>query len=198
MHAGRRAGGTGVACGYWAPAARPICTVLLIFCWRSADGCTRHLCLQLPGGEPIGYEAARELFRRDASQAWAAYVGGALVVLMREWGARFDGGLSILVSSGAWQAGHGVQRGGSPAGTRQRALPGLGVQGMHRPAPSAPRAVQAAAPCAAGSAIPPACLLEGNPSFAADPSSCCHASLPPFTAVCPRLLCVQTCPRARG
>lgn len=53
----------------------------------------------LPGGEPIGYEAARELFRRDASQAWAAYVGGALVVLMREWGARFDGGLSILVSS---------------------------------------------------------------------------------------------------
>lgn len=69
-----------------------------------ASECTCRRLLQAPVGEPISYEAAKALFRRDPSHAWAAYVGGALVVLMRERGARFDRGLSILVSSGAWQA----------------------------------------------------------------------------------------------
>ncbi|KAL4434317.1 hypothetical protein ABPG75_000758 [Micractinium tetrahymenae] len=53
----------------------------------------------LPGGEPVSYEAAKALFRRDPSHSWTAYVGGALAVLARERGARFDRGLSILVSS---------------------------------------------------------------------------------------------------
>lgn len=58
------------------------------------------LLWQFPGGEPLGYTAARTFFRRDPSHAWAAYVGGALVVMAREAGLRFDWGLSILVSSG--------------------------------------------------------------------------------------------------
>lgn len=56
----------------------------------------------MPGGQPISYEAARALFRADASRAWAAYVAGAVVVLQRERGARFADSLSILVASGGW------------------------------------------------------------------------------------------------
>ncbi|KAI3438985.1 hypothetical protein D9Q98_001398 [Chlorella vulgaris] len=50
-------------------------------------------------GNAIRYEDARALFKRDASLSWAAYVVGALVVLMRELGTQFTTGLSILVSS---------------------------------------------------------------------------------------------------
>lgn len=60
-----------------------------------------HATLQLPGGQPISYAAARELFGKDASRAWAAYVGGALLVLQREAaGARFPDSLDVLVASG--------------------------------------------------------------------------------------------------
>lgn len=79
--------------------------------WQRGSG---HCCappLQLPGGEPVSYEAARALFRRDPGHAWTAYVAGALVVLMRERGVRFDRGLSILVSSGVCVC---VEEGGRP------------------------------------------------------------------------------------
>jgi len=55
--------------------------------------------LRGPGGEPISYEAAREYFAKDPSRQWAAYVVGTMVVLMREKGARFEDGMSILVDS---------------------------------------------------------------------------------------------------
>ena len=56
--------------------------------------------MQAPGGQPLPYEAARALFKRDSQRSWSGYVAGALVVLQREKGARFEHGLSILVSSG--------------------------------------------------------------------------------------------------
>lgn len=56
--------------------------------------------LQAPDGQPLEYDAARALFRRDPERSWAAYVAGALVVLQRERGARFQDDLSILVASG--------------------------------------------------------------------------------------------------
>jgi L-arabinokinase len=52
-----------------------------------------------PLGRPIPYEAARDLFRRDPARAWAAYVGGAFLVLMRERGASFTEGARLLVRS---------------------------------------------------------------------------------------------------
>jgi galactokinase len=52
-----------------------------------------------PGGEPIPYERARELFPRDAEPHWAAYVAGAFLVLMRERGVRFSTGARILIAS---------------------------------------------------------------------------------------------------
>ncbi|KAL4423228.1 hypothetical protein ABPG77_000020 [Micractinium sp. CCAP 211/92] len=79
-----------------APAATPL---LRIVSFRHGTAFELPLSKLAPGGEPISYEAANTLFRRDPSHAWAAYVGGALVVLMRERAAHFDRGLSILVSS---------------------------------------------------------------------------------------------------
>ena len=46
-------------------------------------------------GNPIKYEEARVLFKG----AWAAYVAGVFLVLMRERGARFDQGARLLISS---------------------------------------------------------------------------------------------------
>jgi len=50
-------------------------------------------------GNPISYEGARALFRRDAAQSWAAYVAGAFLVLMRERGVRFKQGARLLIDS---------------------------------------------------------------------------------------------------
>jgi L-arabinokinase len=50
-------------------------------------------------GQPVDYAAARQLFRRDPSRSWAAYVAGAFLVLMRERGFRFPEGARILISS---------------------------------------------------------------------------------------------------
>jgi galactokinase len=58
-------------------------------------------------GEPITYEAAHHLLGRESRKAWAAYVIGAFLVLMRERGARFDHGARILVDS-AVPEGKGV------------------------------------------------------------------------------------------
>jgi L-arabinokinase len=50
-------------------------------------------------GVPISYDAARALFQTQASTAWAAYVAGVFLVLMRERGVKFSNGANILVES---------------------------------------------------------------------------------------------------
>lgn len=50
-------------------------------------------------GECLKYTAAREYFRHAPADSWAAYVAGAFVVLMREKGVRFHGGVNILLDS---------------------------------------------------------------------------------------------------
>lgn len=50
-------------------------------------------------GNPISYSAAREKFRRDAANSWAAYMAGAFLVLMREKNVRFECGAAILIDS---------------------------------------------------------------------------------------------------
>jgi L-arabinokinase len=52
-----------------------------------------------PGGRPLAYDDARALFGRDPRAAWAGYVAGTLLVLMRECSVRFDTGVSLLVQS---------------------------------------------------------------------------------------------------
>jgi len=48
---------------------------------------------------PIAYASAREMFKRNPPDHWAAYVAGAFLVLMREKQVAFDRGASIIVSS---------------------------------------------------------------------------------------------------
>ncbi|HKC65393.1 MAG TPA: galactokinase family protein, partial [Pyrinomonadaceae bacterium] len=57
--------------------------------------------------EPVEYSDARESFRTDGRNRWAAYVAGAFLVLMRERGAVFKEGARILISSNVPQ-GKGV------------------------------------------------------------------------------------------
>ncbi|CAI0387221.1 unnamed protein product, partial [Linum tenue] len=61
----------------------------------------------MDGEQPISYEAARNYFSRDTSQRWAAYVAGAILVLMTELGVRFEDSISIVISS-AVPEGKGV------------------------------------------------------------------------------------------
>ncbi|KAK7260752.1 hypothetical protein RIF29_27049 [Crotalaria pallida] len=58
-------------------------------------------------GKPISYEEAKKYFAQDPSQKWAAYVAGAILVLMHELGVRFEDSISMLVSS-AVPEGKGV------------------------------------------------------------------------------------------
>ncbi|XP_022637961.1 L-arabinokinase isoform X1 [Vigna radiata var. radiata] len=58
-------------------------------------------------GKPITYEKAKKYFAQDPSQKWAAYVAGAILVLMTELGVRFEDSISMLVSS-AVPEGKGV------------------------------------------------------------------------------------------
>lgn len=55
--------------------------------------------LLAPAGEPMTYKQAREVFLKDSDAHWASYVVGAFLVLMREHGVRFMGGVKILISS---------------------------------------------------------------------------------------------------
>jgi len=51
-------------------------------------------------GTPISYSAAREYFKKDPALTWAAYIAGAIVVLMHEKGMKLRGeGIAMLVSS---------------------------------------------------------------------------------------------------
>ncbi|GMN39873.1 hypothetical protein TIFTF001_009098 [Ficus carica] len=53
----------------------------------------------MDGEKPISYEKAKKYFAQDPSQKWAAYVAGAILVLMTELGVRFVDSISILVAS---------------------------------------------------------------------------------------------------
>ena len=57
------------------------------------------MSLDVIDGPLIEYEAAREFFRQDGANRWAAYVAGVFLVLMRERNARFTSGANILISS---------------------------------------------------------------------------------------------------
>ncbi|XP_065851057.1 L-arabinokinase-like [Euphorbia lathyris] len=61
----------------------------------------------MDGDQPMSYEKARKYFAQDPSQKWAAYVAGAILVLMTELGVRFKDSISVLVSS-AVPEGKGV------------------------------------------------------------------------------------------
>ncbi|XP_052620292.1 L-arabinokinase [Lactuca sativa] len=61
----------------------------------------------MDGGKPISYEKAKHYFSQDTSQRWAAYVAGAIIVLMKELNVRFESSISMLVSS-AVPEGKGV------------------------------------------------------------------------------------------
>ncbi|KAK7283023.1 hypothetical protein RIF29_12222 [Crotalaria pallida] len=61
----------------------------------------------MEGGKPISYEKAKKHFAQDPSQKWAAYVAGAILVLINELGVHFEDSISILVSS-AVPEGKGV------------------------------------------------------------------------------------------
>ena len=50
-------------------------------------------------GRPIGYQAARSLFKRGSAWHWAAYVAGVFLVLMSERDFAFEDGASILIDS---------------------------------------------------------------------------------------------------
>ena len=65
------------------------------------------LAALLPGDAPLDYSAARALFAADPRQRWAAYVAGVLLVLARERGIAFPGGLRLLIDSTV-PAGKGV------------------------------------------------------------------------------------------
>ena len=53
----------------------------------------------LHGSQPVAYEAAQTFFQRDLANAWAAYVAGVFLVLMRERIIDFASGANILVES---------------------------------------------------------------------------------------------------
>lgn len=52
-----------------------------------------------PGGEPVEYASAQQLFTKNRENHWAGYVAGAFLVLMRERGARFESGAKIFIGS---------------------------------------------------------------------------------------------------
>lgn len=60
-----------------------------------------------PGGVALDYSAARALFAAEPRRRWAAYVVGVLIVLGRERGVAFPGGVRLLIDSTV-PAGKGV------------------------------------------------------------------------------------------
>lgn len=79
--------------------------------------------LLTPEGNPIPYPAARDYFKSDPALAWAAYVAGALIVLMHEKGMRFKDGIAVLVSSDVPE-GKGVSSSAAVEVAAMRALAG--------------------------------------------------------------------------
>ncbi len=74
-----------------------------------------------PDGEPLPYANARALLAGQPATAWAAYVLGPLLVLMREKGVRLNSGLNILIASDV-PAGKGVSSSAAIEVATMRAL----------------------------------------------------------------------------
>eukprot|EP00958_Prasinococcus_capsulatus_P007434 scaffold695_cov384-Prasinococcus_capsulatus_cf.AAC.15 len=53
----------------------------------------------LDNGKAISYPAARQVFEKESSKRWAAYIAGCLIVIMTEYDLTLKDGLAILVSS---------------------------------------------------------------------------------------------------
>ncbi|HEX2310963.1 MAG TPA: galactokinase family protein [Vicinamibacterales bacterium] len=69
-----------------------------------AEGATPRSCdvpldVLAPEGTPVSHERARAWFAADPDRHWAAYVGGAWVLLARERGLRLTTGARVLVTS---------------------------------------------------------------------------------------------------
>ena len=83
----------------------------------------------IPGGEPVGYEEARAYFRRDPLRSWAAYVAGAVLVLMREKATRFSHGARLFIDSSVPE-GKGVASSAALEVAAMMALDGLYQVGL--------------------------------------------------------------------
>lgn len=68
---------------------------------------TLPLMALAPDGSALDYSTARALFAREPRRRWAAYVAGVLIVLGRERGIAFPGGVRLLIDSTV-PAGKGV------------------------------------------------------------------------------------------
>jgi galactose-1-phosphate uridylyltransferase (family 1) len=93
----------------------PLREATLVAAQRAGDGALRVVSLAPEAGAAArqvtlrpaefralldgDYDAARRWFRRDPASSWAGYVVGAVLVLARERGVRFDHGLRLLVQS---------------------------------------------------------------------------------------------------
>jgi L-arabinokinase len=78
-------------------------TVRIVSLGAEANGRSPSVDLALavlrPAGRPLEYDAARALFSADPARQWAGYAAGTLLVLMREKGVVFEGGMRLLIRS---------------------------------------------------------------------------------------------------
>jgi L-arabinokinase len=86
---------------------------------------SQHVFLRLPDlglpDQPIEYAQARAAFAGSARDRWAAYVLGAVLVLARERGVRFEHGLALLLRSDVPE-GKGVSSSAAIAVASMRAI----------------------------------------------------------------------------
>jgi L-arabinokinase len=58
-----------------------------------------HFDMDMANFDGMDYAQAQAFFKRDAKRAWAAYAAGVFLVLMKERGAAFSGGVQVLIDS---------------------------------------------------------------------------------------------------
>ncbi len=77
-------------------------TLRIVSCSPDADAPPRAFAMpvkEMLAGEASRYDLCRSYFQRGPEDRWAAYVVGAVLVLMKEKGVQFDGGLRVAVAS---------------------------------------------------------------------------------------------------
>ena len=119
----------------------------------------------LEGGQPITYDKAHTIFHVRPTDAWAAYVVGAFIVLMRETGARFPTGARILIDSAVPQ-GRGVSSSAALEVATMSAIVGLfGLDVQPQPMALLCQKVEncvAGAPCGLMDQMTAVCGSEGR------------------------------------
>ncbi len=80
-----------------------------------------------PPDNPLGYEAAQDMLASEPGRSWVAYVAGALPVLARERGVRFERGLRVFIHSSV-PTGKGVSSSAALEVATMQAI--CGVQGI--------------------------------------------------------------------